>query len=98
MLAASKVAAVRPELKLPDIAHLHYQVHVEDGLGGPAGHFDPVFEVLLLHSLALGNQFAAFQVAVDLQDCGPAVGAPFTDGAQLLPELFFSKSGNIVYR
>ena len=54
--------------------------------------------MLLLNGFALGDQLAALQVTVDLQDGRAAVGAPFADGAQFFPELLFRESGNIVYR
>ncbi|SUZ59314.1 uncharacterized protein METZ01_LOCUS12168, partial [marine metagenome] len=54
--------------------------------------------VFLLHSFALGEQLAAFQVAVDLEDGSAAVRTPLADGAEFFPKLFFGKSGNIVYR
>ena len=59
-------SAVTRGSHLPDVAHLANDIHFVDRLGGPAHHAYPILKVGLLHRLALGNQFAILEGAVDL--------------------------------
>ena len=80
-------------LQVPEVTHLADHVYFVDRLGGPAHQVDPILKVGLFHGLTFRYQAACFQVAVDLEDGGAAVGPPFAYGAQRLSELFLGDSG-----